>query len=68
MEKTKILEIVLEHYEAMLDFYEEKGVSIFRKHLHTYSKGFREASEFRDKINRMENPDEMREAIKAFFV
>ena len=68
VEKTKILEIVLEHYEAMLGFYEEKGVSIFRKHLHTYSKGFREASEFRDKINRMENPDEMREAIKAFFV
>ncbi len=67
VEKTKILEIVLEHYDAMVEFYGEKGVSIFRKHLHTYSKGFREASEFRDKINRIEDKVLMREAIAYFF-
>jgi len=67
VEKTKILEIVLEHYDAMVDFYGEKGISIFRKHLHTYSKGFREASEFRDKINRIEDEALMRETITAFF-
>ncbi|ACZ11573.1 tRNA dihydrouridine synthase [Sulfurospirillum deleyianum] len=67
VEKTKILEIVLEHYDAMVEFYGEKGVSIFRKHLHTYSKGFREASEFRDKINRIEDKVLMREAIAHFF-
>jgi tRNA-dihydrouridine synthase B len=67
VEKTKILEIVLEHYDAMIDFYGEKGLAIFRKHLHTYSKGFREASEFRDKINRIEDEVLMREAIAIFF-
>lgn len=67
VEKTKMLEIVLEHYEAMLSFYEDKGASIFRKHLHTYSKGLPEASEFRDKINRIDNDDLMRDAIKDFF-
>lgn len=67
VEKTKILEIVLEHFDAMVDFYGEKGHSIFRKHLHTYSKGFREASEFRDKINRIEDDALMRETIATFF-
>jgi len=67
VEKTKILEIVVEHFDAMVDFYGEKGASIFRKHLHTYSKGFREASEFRDRINRIEEPALMREAIVSFF-
>ncbi|MDX1809470.1 MAG: tRNA-dihydrouridine synthase [Sulfurospirillaceae bacterium] len=65
--KDKIKEIVLEHYDNMIDFYGEKGASIFRKHLHTYSKGFPEASAFRDKVNRIENVDEMRKYIEIFF-
>lgn len=67
VEKTKILEVILEHFDAMIAFYQEQGVSIFRKHLHTYSKGFREASEFRDRVNRIEDPVLMREAILHFF-
>ncbi len=65
--KEKICEIVLEHYDNMLDFYGIKGAFIFRKHLHTYSKGFPEAAAFRDKINRIEDTVKMREAIENFF-
>ncbi len=65
--KEKICEIVLEHYDNMLDFYGIKGAFIFRKHLHTYSKGFPEAAAFRDKVNRIEDTVRMREAIENFF-
>ncbi len=67
VEKEKILEIVLEHFDAMVDFYGDKAMGIFRKHLHTYSKGYREASEFRNRINRIEDESLMREAICNFF-
>ncbi len=65
--KEKIQEIVLEHYDNMLNFYGEKGAFIFRKHLHTYSKGLPEAASFRDRVNRIEDTLEMRDAIKDFF-
>lgn len=67
VEKTKILEIVLEHFDAMIAFYGSQGVSVFRKHLHTYSKGFSAASEFRDRVNRIDEASTMREAISDFF-
>ncbi len=65
--KDKIKEIVLEHYVNMINFYGKKGATIFRKHLHTYSKGFPEAAAFRDKVNRIENVDKMQIAIEEFF-
>ncbi|MDD2384046.1 MAG: tRNA-dihydrouridine synthase [Sulfurospirillaceae bacterium] len=67
VEKSKMLEIVLEHYHGMLDFYGERGVGIFRKHLHTYSKGLQEAADFRNRINRIENTQLMEEEIIHFF-
>jgi len=51
----------------MINFYGKKGATIFRKHLHTYSKGFPEAAAFRDKVNRIENVDKMRIVIEEFF-
>ncbi|MBE0494903.1 MAG: tRNA-dihydrouridine synthase [Campylobacterales bacterium] len=67
VEPALVRAIVLEHFDAMLDFYQEKGVSIFRKHLHTYSKGYANASVFRDTINRIDAPAAARECIDAFF-
>jgi tRNA-dihydrouridine synthase B len=67
IQKEKIKEIVLRHYDLMIEFYGDKGVSIFRKHLHTYSKGFPAASEFRDKINRIDDKALIREMISQFF-
>jgi tRNA-dihydrouridine synthase B len=67
VDKSKILEIVLEHYDAMLAFYGEKGATIFRKHVHTYSKSFPNASQFRDKINRIDDIEIIRQMIVDFF-
>ncbi|MEA1915208.1 MAG: tRNA dihydrouridine synthase DusB [Campylobacterota bacterium] len=60
-------EIILEHYDQMLDFYHEYGVVMFRKHLHTYSKGYDGASDFRQVINTLTDPSEVRQLIKEFF-
>ncbi len=67
VKKEKILEIVLEHYDAMLNFYGKIGVGIFRKHLHLYSKNFPNASQFRDNINRIDDPETIKEMIIKFF-
>ncbi len=66
--KEIIASVVLEHFDQMIHFYGEYGVILFRKHLHTYSKvGFAGAREFRDKINRVTNPQEARAIIQEFF-
>jgi tRNA-dihydrouridine synthase B len=63
-----IRDVVLEHFDQMVSYYDKYGAIMFRKNLHSYSKaGFQGASAFRDTINRMEDPKEMREVIEAFF-
>ncbi len=63
-----IKEVVLEHYDQMISYYEQYGAILFRKNLHSYSKaGYQGASAFRDQINRMTDVLEMREVIEAFF-
>jgi len=63
-----IKEVVLEHFDQMISYYDKYGAIIFRKNLHSYSKaGYQGASVFRDTINRIEDPSEMREVIEAFF-
>jgi len=63
-----IKEVVLEHFDQMISYYDRYGAIIFRKNLHGYSKaGYQGASAFRDTINRIEDPDEMREVIEVFF-
>ncbi len=63
-----IKEVVLEHYDQMIEHYDKYGAIIFRKNLHSYSKaGYEGASAFRNEVNRIEDPVEMREVIAAFF-
>jgi len=63
-----IKEVVLEHYDQMISYYEQYGAILFRKNLHSYSKaGYQGASVFRDQINRMTDVVEMREVIEDFF-
>ena len=60
--------VMLEHYEDMLSHYgEDAGVRIARKHISWYSKGLNGSSEFRNRMNRMADPKEVREAIAAFY-
>lgn len=60
-------DIILAHFDAMIAHYDTYGVSIFRKHLHQYSKGIDGASSFRDEVNRINNMKLMRDKIEAFF-
>jgi len=63
-----IKEVVLEHFDQMIAFYGEYGAVLFRKHLHTYSKaGYQGASAFRDAVNTITDPSEMRAVIESFF-
>jgi tRNA-dihydrouridine synthase B len=65
--KEEKKDVIIEHYKAMIEWYGEYGVVLFRKHLHTYSKGYKGASEFRTKVNNITNPQEMLELLKEFF-
>ena len=67
IDKEVKLKIILEHFDQMINFYGDYGAVMFRKHLHTYSKGYSGASSFRDKVNKIKDPKEMREEIELFF-
>ena len=60
-------EIILEHFDNMIEFHGGHGAVLFRKHLHNYSKGYQGASSFRDLINRISDVEEARETIVRFF-
>jgi len=60
-------EIILEHFDRMIEHYEDYGTIMFRKHLHTYSKGYDNANSFREKVNTISDPTQMRELINEFF-
>lgn len=60
-------EIIIEHLTKMVEHYNEYGIVMFRKHLHTYSKGYDGANNFREKINKITDSTEMLDIIKEFF-
>eukprot|EP01029_Cantina_marsupialis_P016546 TRINITY_DN3693_c0_g1_i1.p1 TRINITY_DN3693_c0_g1~~TRINITY_DN3693_c0_g1_i1.p1 ORF type:complete len:311 (+),score=55.88 TRINITY_DN3693_c0_g1_i1:1446-2378(+) len=64
-EKKK--EIILEHYDEVLKFHGKHGAIMFRKLLHSYSKGYKGAAEFRDIVNRVDDQEIMRDLIENFF-
>lgn len=63
------LDIVLEHFEAMLNHYgRETGVRMARKHIAWYSKGLRGSTDFRAQVNRMHDSEAVREAVRSFYL
>jgi tRNA-dihydrouridine synthase B len=61
-------EIIINHYSEMIDFYGlDVGVKIARKHLGWYSSGLPNSSEFRGKINRINDPKEVKSMINEFY-
>jgi len=60
-------DIIIEHFDAMIKHYGVYGCVMFRKHLHTYSKGYDGANEFRQKVNHINDEQKMKELIKIFF-
>ena len=65
--EDKKREIILEHYDAVLKFHGEHGAVMFRKLLHSYSKGYDGANEFRNIINTISDVKIMRDMIENFF-
>lgn len=60
-------ELILYHFDAMLKHYGKQATPLFRKHLHEYSKGYADASIFRDEINHINDEHLMRARIESFF-
>jgi tRNA-dihydrouridine synthase B len=64
----KQLEVVLAHYDAMLDYYGiEAGIRIARKHLGWYTKGLPASAEFRQKVNHLDDPKEVIQSLINFY-
>ena len=60
--------VLIEHYEAMLDHYgREVGTRMARKHLGWYTKGLPGSAEFRNRVNFIDNADEVIAALNAFY-
>lgn len=66
--RSEIFEIVDRHFEDVIKFYGEiHGLRIFRKHFCWYTTGMRDASIFREKINKVEDISLARAYIREFF-
>lgn len=62
------LDIVLEHYKAIIDYYgESAGVLIARKHIGWYSSGLLNSAEFRGAVNLMNDSTEVKDKITEFY-
>ncbi len=62
------LSLILSHYNAILEYYgERKGIPFARKHLSSYCTGFDGSAAFRSDLNKMKDPDDVRNALKDFF-
>ncbi|SFV53672.1 tRNA dihydrouridine synthase B [hydrothermal vent metagenome] len=59
--------IIMEHFDRMIEFYGAHGVPMFRKHTHTYSKGYKGASALRNRVNSINDIDEYRGILDDFF-
>jgi tRNA-dihydrouridine synthase B len=58
----------MEHYDAMLALYgRDTGVKMARKHLGWYTKGLPGSAEFRNKVNFVDDPDEVVRSLEAFY-
>lgn len=64
----KQMEVVLEHYETMLEHYGFRaGARVARKHLSWYSRGLPGSAQFRQLINSLDNAERVREEIHRFY-
>jgi tRNA-dihydrouridine synthase B len=60
--------VMMEHYDAMLSLYgNETGVKMARKHLGWYTKGLPGSAEFRNKVNFVDQSDEVKKLLSEFY-
>lgn len=61
--------LIVEHYRGMLDLYgDEVGVRIARKHIGWYTKGLTGSAEFRNYINRIDDPSIVLYELERFYM
>lgn len=61
-------ETLMEHYDDILSHYGiEAGVRIARKHIGWYTKGLHSSADFRNEVNRMDDPDAVKLALREFY-
>jgi tRNA-dihydrouridine synthase B len=66
--KSEQKEIILAHFNDIIEHYGEQiGANPAKKHIGWYSAGMNNSGEFRNKINRMTNPQNIREEIEMFW-
>lgn len=59
---------LMDHYDGILDHYGiHGGVRIARKHIGWYTKGLRDSADFRNAINREEDPATVKDMLKRFY-
>lgn len=62
------MDTLLEHFDSMLSHYgKDGGIKVARKHVSWYSTGLRDSNEFRQEVNRLGDPDAVRDRIRAFY-
>ncbi|MGB5076435.1 MAG: tRNA dihydrouridine synthase DusB [Sphingorhabdus sp.] len=60
--------LIVEHYRAMLDLYgSQVGVRIARKHIGWYTRGLTGSAEFRNHVNRIEDPAVVLDELERFY-
>jgi tRNA-dihydrouridine synthase B len=60
--------VMIEHYHAMLDLYgHDTGVKMARKHLGWYTKGLPGSAEFRNKVNFVDEGNEVVRLLREFY-
>jgi tRNA-dihydrouridine synthase B len=60
--------LIMDHYRAMLDHYGgEVGLRIARKHIGWYTKGLNGSAEFRNFVNRIDDPDVVIDELTRFY-
>ena len=63
------LDLLLEHYDALLELYGPVvGVNNMRKHISWYTAGLPSSAEFRNNVNRIADPNLVKQMVKDFFV
>jgi tRNA-dihydrouridine synthase B len=62
------LELILDHYQAMLELYGgDTGVKMARKHLGWYTRGLHGSATFRNRVNFIDDADEVMRQLREFY-
>jgi tRNA-dihydrouridine synthase B len=65
---TEQYDAIAGHYEAMLEHYGiETGVNMARKHIGWYTKGLPGSAEFRNKVNQVPDPKQVKAMLAEFY-